>query len=82
MLRSLRAYPLLTGYHGQARCATSAVEEALVRVGSLVDAQPEIAELDLNPLIVNAGGAVIVDARIRVRKPPVHRPPGALSQLS
>ena len=42
---------------------------SLVRVAALADAHPEIAELDLNPVIVAGGGAVVVDARIRVAPP-------------
>jgi acyl-CoA synthetase (NDP forming)/GNAT superfamily N-acetyltransferase len=82
LVRSLRIYPLLAGYDRRPPRATGAVEGALLRVGALVEAQPEIAEIDLNPLIVNAGGAVIVDARIRVHNPSERRPPGALPQLS
>jgi len=40
----------------------------LLRVSALVEAHPEIAEMDLNPVIVLARGAVIVDARIRVER--------------
>jgi acetate---CoA ligase (ADP-forming) len=42
-----------------------------VRVGALADAQPSIAELDLNPVMAGPGGAVVVDARVRVAPPPV-----------
>jgi acyl-CoA synthetase (NDP forming) len=45
----------------------AAVGEVLRRVGALADAQPAIAELDLNPLVVTAAGAVAVDARVRVQ---------------
>ena len=40
----------------------------------MVEAHPEIVELDCNPLIATAEGAMIVDARIRVETPPA-RPP-------
>jgi len=35
-------------------------------VSALVEAHPEIAEMDLNPLIVRAEGTIAVDARIRL----------------
>jgi hypothetical protein len=34
----------------------------------------EIAEVDMNPVIVSAQGAVVVDARVRVEQPPPRRP--------
>ena len=51
MLRSLRTFPLLDGYRGAPRCDLAAIEDVLLRVSALVEAHPEIAELDLNPVI-------------------------------
>jgi hypothetical protein len=50
----------------------------LLRLSSLVDAHPEIAELDFNPLVARPDGALILDARVRVQAPPPFRPPFAL----
>jgi acyl-CoA synthetase (NDP forming) len=66
MLTSLRTYPLLDGYRGAPVCDKAAVEDALIRLSALVEAHPEIAELDANPLLASHSGALIVDARIRV----------------
>jgi acetate---CoA ligase (ADP-forming) len=66
MLRSLKTFPLLDGYRGAVRCDTAAVEDVLLRVSAMVEAHPEIAELDCNPLIAGPHGATIVDARLRV----------------
>jgi acetyl coenzyme A synthetase (ADP forming)-like protein len=66
MLTSLRTYPLLDGYRGAPVCDKAAVEDALLRLSALVEAHPEIAELDANPLLASHSGALIVDARIRV----------------
>ena len=76
MLRSLKTFPLLEGYRGAARCDTAAIEDVLLRVSMLVEAHPEIAELDCNPLIATADGATIVDARVRVAvsEPPAPEP--------
>jgi len=75
MLRSLRTFPLLDGYRGAERCDVGAIEEVLLRVSAMVEAHPEIVELDCNPLIARPEGAVIVDARVRVEaaspSPPV-----------
>jgi acetyl coenzyme A synthetase (ADP forming)-like protein len=70
MLRSLRIFPLLDGYRGAPRCDLDAVEDLLLRVSALVEAHPEIAELDCNPVVASPQGAVIVDARIRLEPPP------------
>jgi acetyl coenzyme A synthetase (ADP forming)-like protein len=66
MLRALRLFPLLDGYRGAPRCDVPALEDLLLRVGALVEAHPEIAELDLNPVVALPDGALILDARIRV----------------
>jgi acyl-CoA synthetase (NDP forming) len=52
----------------------AALEDVLLRVIALVEAHPEVAEMDLNPLIVHTAGAVVVDARIRL-EPGASRPP-------
>jgi len=49
----------------------------ILRVSALVEAHPEVAEMDLNPLIVHARGAVVVDARIRLEPGPPKAPIGA-----
>jgi acetyl coenzyme A synthetase (ADP forming)-like protein len=74
MLRSLRTFPLLDGYRGAPRCDVGAVEDVLLRVSAMVEAHPEIMELDCNPLIVTPEGAVIVDARVRIEEAPPSRP--------
>ncbi|HSO52929.1 MAG TPA: acetate--CoA ligase family protein, partial [Actinomycetes bacterium] len=66
MVRSLATYPLLDGYRGAPRADVAALEELLLRVSALVEAHPEIAELDCNPVKVLPDGAVVVDARVRV----------------
>lgn len=74
MVRSLRTFPLLDGYRGRPRADVQALQAVLLRVGIMVEAHPEIAELDLNPVVVTPDGSVIVDARVRVEAAP-HRPP-------
>jgi hypothetical protein len=50
----------------------AALEETLLRVSAMVEAHPGIVEMDCDPLIVLAGGAVVADARVRIEIP---RPP-------
>jgi acetate---CoA ligase (ADP-forming) len=66
MLRSLKTYPLLEGYRGGPKADVAAVREVLLRVGALVEAHSEIAEMDLNPVVALPDGAVVLDARVRV----------------
>jgi acyl-CoA synthetase (NDP forming) len=70
MLRSLKTFPLLDGYRGAEPCDVAAVEDVLLRVSAMVEAHPEITELDCNPLIARPDGALIVDARLRVEAAP------------
>jgi acetyl coenzyme A synthetase (ADP forming)-like protein len=77
MIRSLRSYPLLTGYRGAPARDEGALEEILRRVGFLVSDIPEIAELDCNPVMVLEQGAVVLDSRVRVAPVPHRLSPGA-----
>jgi acyl-CoA synthetase (NDP forming) len=74
MLSGLRSHPLLVGYRGGPAADVAAVEALIARVSALVDAHPEVAELDLTPVVVSAAGAVALDARVRVQQPPPRRP--------
>jgi acyl-CoA synthetase (NDP forming) len=77
MLRELRSFPLLTGYRGAPAGNIGALEDVLLRIGTLVDDHPCIAELDCNPVTVTATGATVLDARIRIEAPAPLRPLGA-----
>ncbi|HYF27089.1 MAG TPA: acetate--CoA ligase family protein, partial [Baekduia sp.] len=65
-LRTLRAHRVLEGWRGAPRCDIEAVEDLVVRTGVLAAAHPEIVELDFNPVAASPGGAVVLDARVRV----------------
>jgi acetyl coenzyme A synthetase (ADP forming)-like protein len=66
LVRELRASPLLFGYRGAPPADVKALETLLLRVGRLASEVPEIAEMDLNPVIVSPGGVAVVDAKIRL----------------
>lgn len=74
MVRSLRTYPLLCGYRGATPVDVEALEDAVLRLATMVDEHAEITEVDMNPVIVSADGALVVDARVRVEPPPPRRP--------
>ena len=66
MVTGLRGSALLTGYRGQQAVDVDDLVQVLHRVSRLVEELPEVAELDCNPVIATADGALVVDARIRV----------------
>ena len=66
LVRSLRASPLLFGYRGSPPVAVDALEDVLQRIARLAGDVPELAELEINPLIVSPEGAIAVDARAKV----------------
>jgi acyl-CoA synthetase (NDP forming) len=68
MIDRLRSRRLLDGYRGSPPADRAALVDTILRVSALVEAAPEIAEVDLNPVkVLEPGrGAVVVDGRIRV----------------
>jgi acyl-CoA synthetase (NDP forming) len=68
MIGKLRAAPLLDGYRGQPPGDRDALAVVIQRVSALVEAVPEIRELDLNPVKVlpPGQGAIVVDGRMRI----------------
>jgi acyl-CoA synthetase (NDP forming) len=69
MIREIKGYPLLEGYRGQEPADISALEELIVKVSQFVEQNPEIKELDLNPIFAYRDSAVAVDARIILETP-------------
>ncbi|HTT50027.1 MAG TPA: GNAT family N-acetyltransferase [Streptosporangiaceae bacterium] len=66
LIHSIRAAPALLGEGGQPPADIGALRDTLLRVSCLADDLPQIAELDLNPVIARPDGVIAVDARIRV----------------
>jgi acyl-CoA synthetase (NDP forming) len=69
LLHGIKGFRLLQGYRGHPAADLDALRDLLLRLSRLADSVPEIAELDLNPVIALAPGlgCRIVDARIRVK---------------
>jgi acyl-CoA synthetase (NDP forming) len=72
MIRGIKGYRLLEGYRGHPSADIAAIEDLLLRVSRLVEEVPEIAELDLNPVMAlpPGHGCLIVDARISLKAEP------------
>jgi acyl-CoA synthetase (NDP forming) len=66
LIHSIRAAPALLGDRGQPTVDIGALHDTLLRVSRLADDLPEVAELDLNPVIARPDGVIAVDARVRV----------------
>ncbi len=73
MIESVKAFPLLQGVRGEPPSDLEALAEAIERVSQLAVDLPEIAELDINPLIVRSKGqgVVAVDARVVLGSPSI-----------
>ena len=65
-LCSLRLWPLLDGYRGTPPLAADAVVDAVVQLARLAAEVPEVAELDVNPLVVTPSGCVPLDVKVRL----------------
>lgn len=64
MIKEIKGYPVLTGVRGQNPRDIGSIVDALLRVSVLVQENPEIRELDLNPIFVYEKGISVIDARI------------------
>ena len=70
LIERSRASRMLGEWRGAAPAAVEAIEAALLRISELVCEMPEIAEIDLNPLIVDDRGVTVVDARVVLKQNP------------
>ena len=64
MIRHLKSYPLIKGVRGKQGVNENLVVETISKVCALLDAAPEIQEIDINPLMGNLSSLVAVDARV------------------
>jgi succinyl-CoA synthetase beta subunit len=63
-LRRLRLWPLLDGYRGRPKADVAAVVRAVMDLQAVMQARPALEEIEINPLMLTATGAVAVDAVI------------------
>jgi acyl-CoA synthetase (NDP forming) len=68
LVRSLRGAPLLLGARGRPALDVAAAAAATSALSRLAAAHPEIAEIEINPLLVTRDGALGLDARVVLRE--------------
>ena len=66
MISGLGSAPLLFGYRGSDPVDVVAVQDVILRLASMKDDLPEIAELDLEPVLVGQDGLTALSARAKV----------------
>ena len=66
LMQQTKAYTLLQGYRNRPAADMELLEEMIIRLSQLLIDFPDIAELDMNPVLIKDGKPVAVDARILV----------------
>jgi acyl-CoA synthetase (NDP forming) len=67
MITDIKGYKVLTGIRGEAPKDIEAIKEILSKISEIAVDNPEINEIDLNPVIVHEKGVSIVDSRVILR---------------
>ncbi|MGB7572011.1 MAG: acetate--CoA ligase family protein, partial [Methanothrix sp.] len=80
MIEEIKGYALLKGYRGYS-ADIPALERLLLSISDFVLANPEISEMDLNPVFLYPDGYSVVDARI-ILGPPRPQQPSAAAEAS
>jgi len=68
MIRRLKSYRIIQGVRGQKGVNEDMMADVMLRLSALLDAAPEIVELDFNPLLGGPDRVTVVDARICIKK--------------
>jgi acetyl-CoA synthetase (ADP-forming) len=64
MIKEIKGYPLLQGYRGKEPSNILALVEMILKISNLIEENPQIKELELNPIFAYRDSALAVDARI------------------
>ncbi|MBW2177866.1 MAG: acetate--CoA ligase family protein, partial [Deltaproteobacteria bacterium] len=68
LIQEIKSFPILNGVRGGLAADKNALIRLLLTCSELMEAYPEILEMDLNPVIVHAEGCTVVDARILLKE--------------
>ena len=66
LISSVKASPLLDGYHGAALADRAALADLIARISVLADRQPDLASLEINPVLAHPGGVDVLGVEIVV----------------
>jgi len=64
MIKDIKGYPLLEGYRGREPVDIAILEDMLLKLSDFAKDNPDVKEVDINPVIAYADNAVAVDARV------------------
>ena len=64
MIREIKGFPMLDGFRGSEPADLGALENLIVGVSEFIERNPQVKELDLNPVFAYKDGVVAVDARV------------------
>lgn len=73
-IRSLRIWPLLDGFRGSPRADVDGLADLVVELGALAEDVPQVADVDLNPVIVGPDSCAVVDVKVRLDRSAVVDP--------
>lgn len=68
MISEIKSAPILNGVRGRTPVNKKAISDLLLKVSEIIEAYPEIEEMDLNPVIAHEDTVTVVDARIILKK--------------
>jgi acetyltransferase len=68
MIEEIKASVILNGYRGRPPADKRALRKLLLTCSEVIEAYPDIKEMDLNPVMVYEKGVAIVDARIILKE--------------
>ena len=68
MIQEIKGYPLLQGYRGKEPASIPALVEMILKISKFIEENPQVKELDLNPIFAYRNKAVAADARIVLEK--------------
>jgi acetyltransferase len=68
MIQEIKGYGLIAGYRGQPPVDENALADCLLAVARMAENNPELIEIDLNPVIAYPDGILVVDGRIIEKK--------------
>ncbi len=69
-MKRTRIFRLLEGYRDRPAADLNAIARTLIQTSQMIIDLPEIIELDINPLLADAGGVIALDARVRLTATP------------